>query len=111
MSLQFAGRVGREDHPRRIAPDARHADKQPEQLALGLGRKTVEQLRILAHDVVHEEFGRLGMLDRREGFERDVEVITDAPDIENGMRGSGFGNGAADVFVHKIQILDADGQK
>lgn len=51
-ALQFARRIGRKDHPGGIAADARHADQMAEEFALGFGRETVEQLRVLAHDVM-----------------------------------------------------------
>lgn len=40
----------------------RHADQMAEEFALGFGRETVEQLRVLAHDVMDVQTGRLGVV-------------------------------------------------
>ena len=71
----------------------------------------VEQLGVLAHDVVHIEFCLGGVLDGGIGFERNMEVVAYPAGIDNGISGSDFGDGAFDVFVHENQILMRVGQK
>ena len=110
-ALQFARRIGRKNHTRRIAPHARNADQQAEQLALGFGREAVEQLRILAHDVMDVEPGLGLVFDRGVGFERNMEVVAHPADVDNCVSGSHFGDCALDVFVHVFQILLRVGQK
>lgn len=81
-----------------------------EEFALGFGRETVEQLRILAHDVMDVQTGRLGVLDGRKRFERDMEVITYPAGIYNCVCGSDFGHRTADVFIHGVKIYKAWGK-
>jgi len=95
--------VGRENHPRRIAPHARDAEQQAEELALDLRSEAVEQLRILAHDVVDVELRLLRMLDFRIGLERDVEVVAHPADVDNGVCRSEFRHTAAYIFVHGLK--------
>ena len=110
-SLQLARRISRKDHTRRVAAHARNADQQAEQLALGFGREAVEQLRILAHDVMDVEPGLGLVFDRGVGFERNMEVVAHPADVDNCVSGSHFGDCALDVFVHVFQILLRVGQK
>ena len=98
--LQFARRVGRQDHPRRIAPHARNADQQPEQLTLDLRRETVEQLRILAHDIMNKKLRLCGMLDGRVGFERNVQVVAHSAHVDHGIGRSNLGYRSLNIFVH-----------
>ena len=109
--LQFARRVGREDHAGRIAAHARNADQQPEQFPLDLRRKPVEQLGVLADDVVHVKSGLGGVLDGGIGFERNMEVVAHPAGVDNGVSRSDFGDGSLDVFVHESQNLMQVGQK
>ena len=81
-----------------------------EEFALGFGRETVEQLRVLAHDVMDVQTGRLSVLDGRKRFKRDMEVITYPAGIYNCVCGSDFGHRTADVFIHGVKIYKAWGK-
>ena len=52
---EFVGRERREDHPRRVAPDARHSDEQQEQLTLLTRGEAIEHMGILADHLADEE--------------------------------------------------------
>ena len=109
--LQLARREGREDHARRVAAHARNAEEQPEQLSFGFRGEAVEQLGVFAHDVVYVEPCAFGVFDPGIGRQRDVEVVSDASGVDDGIGRSEFGHGAAYIFIHRCRKLIGRGQK
>ena len=76
---QLARRAAAEHRERHLRPDGLDADQQQEEVALGLGGEAVEQQRVVTHDQVRVERGRLargGHLAQRLGRHR--EPVADA---------------------------------
>ena len=76
---QLARRAAREHGERDLRPDRLDPDEEQEQVALRLGGEAVEQQRVVTHDQVRVERGRLarrGDLPQRLG--RDGEPVADA---------------------------------
>ena len=103
--LQFARRVGRENHAGRVDAHARHAYQVAEQLALAAGVEPVKQLRILAHDVMHIEFGPVEPLDGRIGLQRYVDVVADARHVQDDVRRRHFSDRTVYIFVHVRRVV------
>lgn len=91
----------REQREAHLGADAVDADHRSEDVALTLREEAVEELRVLAHDVVREE-RHLVPLGREiaEGGHGNVELVADAAGVDDDLRRFLFDEGAADASDH-----------
>ena len=88
-------KLGRRKHAKdgnaELGTDPIHANQRPEQIPLGSGSKSVQRLRILAHQMVNEEL-RLHRTfrERRRGSRRKLDLIAHAMNIDHRLRAREF---------------------
>ena len=104
-ALQFARRIGRENHACRVAAHARYADELAEQFALGLRREAEKELRVLAHDEMGEELHLAPAFDFRIGLQRNMEQVAHSAGFDDGVGGRQFGELPLDIFVHSFREI------